>query len=134
MNKVFDNNSWKKVLDSNNNSNFNNLNDSFTENVKLKYLNSINFDSNVRIDINFKGTLKVLFNNVEYIISNTEENDKCILIDNWNLNCDTNKIKIPENVYNSLELILNDKTEVNKFTLYEEVKSFTVRNRKFESL
>ena len=121
MNKVFDNNSWKKVLDSNNNSNFNNLNDSFTENVKLKYLNSINFDSNVRIDINFKGTLKVLFNNVEYIISNTEENDKCILIDNWNLKCDTNKIKIPENVYNSLELILNDKTEVNKFTITQDL-------------
>ena len=122
MNKVFNNNSWKKVQDSNNNnSNFNNLNDSFTENIKLKYLNSINFDSNVRIDINFKGTIKVLVNDVEYLISNTEQNDKCILIDNWNLKCDTNKIKIPENIYNSLELILHDKTEVNKFTITQDL-------------
>lgn len=121
MNQVFNNNSWEKVQDSNNNPKLNNLNDSFTENFKLKYLNSINFDSNVRIDINFKGTLTVLVNDVEYLISNTEENDKCIFIDNWNLKCDTNKIKIPENTYNSLELILNDKTEVNKFTITQDL-------------
>lgn len=121
MNKVFNSNSWETVQDSNNNSNLNNLNSSFTENIKLKYLNSIYFDSNVRIDVNFKGILKIFVNEVEYIISNSEEQDKCILIENWNLKCDSNKINIPENKDSSLELIINNNTKVNKFTITQNL-------------
>ena len=80
MDKVFNSNSWETVQDSNNNSSLNNLNSSFTENIKLKYINSIYFDSNVRIDVNFKGIIKMFVNDLEYIISNTEEKDKYILI------------------------------------------------------
>jgi flavorubredoxin len=121
MNKVFNSKSWETVENSNNNSNLNNLNSSFTENIKLKYLNSIYFDSNVRIDINFKGIIKIFFNEVEYIISNTEEKDKCILIDNWSLKCDSNKINIPENTNSSLELLVNNDTKVNKFTITQNL-------------
>ena len=121
MDKVFNSNSWKIVQDSNNNSSLNNLNSSFTENIKLKYINSIYFDSNVRIDVNFKGIIKIFVNDLEYIISNTEEKDKCILIENWNLKCDSNKINIPENTDSSLELIINNNTKVNKFTITQNL-------------
>ena len=123
MENIFNNGSWKiesgdlpeKKLDiSNTQKNF------FIKETKLKYLNSIFFDEVVRIDIKLNGNMVLMLNDTPYKINTSDWEDKCLIIKNWNIECDGQKISIPKDELNNLNLIIESNTIIDKFTIVQD--------------
>ena len=123
MENIFNNGSWKiesgdlpeKKLDiSNTQKNF------FIKETKLKYLNSIFFDEVVRIDIKLNGNMVLMINDTPYKINTNNWEDKCLIIKNWNIECDGQTISIPKDELNNLNLIIESNTIIDKFTIVQD--------------
>lgn len=120
MNQVFNNSSWE-VEDEKNGTNTFNFEKNLSEDLKLKYLNPIFFDNLVRIDLIVEGNLKIFLNDTEYEINSSNKSNKCLKINNWKIECGTDKITIPKSENQVLKVILNKNTKVNKFTIIQDL-------------
>ena len=131
MNNIFNNDSWivesgplfTKNLDipTSKNGNIETKN-IVTGQTKLKYLKPIFFDNTVRIDIELVGDMVILMNDTGYKLSSNKLDNNCIMIKNWNLECSSDKLKIPESSENQLKLIVENSTLIKKFTIVQDLK------------
>ena len=123
MESIFKNNSWEiesgnlpeKNLDiSNDQKHF------FLKKTKLRYLNQVFFDEVVRIDIKVNGKITLELNDNKYDIETSNWEDKCVVIKNFNVECDKDSIKLSNAENNTLNLIIEPNTIIDKFTIIQD--------------
>ena len=124
MENIFRNNSWKIESDtlsqkklelSDTQKNF------FINKTQITYLNNIFFDESVRIDIKLNGNMTVMINDTPYKLLTKDMENKCLLINNWSIQCDSNIINIPKDTNSSLKLIIEPNTVIDKFTIVQDL-------------
>ena len=91
--------------------------------TKLKYLNPIFFDEEVRIDIELSGSMYLEINNKKHVINtNMKNEEKCILVKNGVFSCDGEESGIDTNTSNELKLVIEENTLIKRFTIIQNMK------------
>ena len=91
--------------------------------TKLRYLNPIFFDEEVRIDIELLGSMYLEINDKRHIINTNDNNEeKCILVRKGVLTCDGEESGIDLSIPNQLKLVIEENTLVKRFTIVQNMK------------
>ncbi len=125
MESVFKSSSWE--IENNFNSkefNAKNLisNDIFLSKIKLKYLQPIYYNEEIRIDIELNGNIELELNNLKFKISSDKLSEKCVMIKNNNLMCDGSDATINNEKKNFFKLLIESNTMIKKFTIIQDLK------------
>ena len=90
--------------------------------TKLKYLNPIFFDEEVRIDLELDGNITLEINDKKHHISTSNLSNKCILVKNGIINCDDTKDQIKLDQSSLLKVVIESDTLIKKFTIVQNMK------------
>lgn len=125
MQDVFNNDSWNIVYGQVNNNLIVGESRKNKENVKshakLEYLKPIYFNENCDIYLEINGNIIFIVNGEEYHIRNNKIENHKISISNNKLEHNNNKINIPVNDFDKLNLIISNNTVVNSFLIVQDV-------------
>merc|ERR1711991_643540 len=103
MSNIFNSDSWEidQQFDS---KQFNKkdliLNDIILSKVKLKYLQPVYFDEEIRIDIEINGNLEIELNDKKIKVSSNKLSSKCILVKDGNVKYENNEEAVSNNKKN----------------------------------
>lgn len=92
------------------------------DNINLKYVKPIFFDSAVRIDIELTGEMNIQINDYQHNLNSQKKNNHCIMIKNWSIECGDIKSNINQRDLHELKLSFNSNTEIKKFTITQNLK------------
>ena len=124
MEDIFNKNSWKidndlfgiKHFSLNSSSSSDNL----LNDTKLKYLNSIHYDEEVRIDVTLVWNITLFLNGKEFKINTDKLESRCILIKKCKMECGNDVVDIPENNEGELSIQINRSTSVKSFKISQD--------------
>ena len=125
MESVFKSCSWE-IEDNFESKEFNSKNlisnDIFLSKIKLKYLQPIYYNEEIRIDIELDGNIELELNNLKFKISSDKLAEKCVMIKNNNLMCDGSDAIISNEKKNLFKLLIESNTMIKKFTVIQDLK------------
>ena len=125
MESVFKSCSWE-IEDNFESKEFNSKNlisnDIFLSKIKLKYLQPIYYNEEIRIDIELSGNIELELNNLKFKISSDKLAEKCVMIKNNNLMCDGSDAIISNEKKNFFKLLVESNTMIKKFTIIQDLK------------
>lgn len=125
MESVFKSCSWE-IEDNFKSKEFNSKNlisnDIFLSKIKLKYLQPIYYNEEIRIDIELDGNIELELNNLKFKISSDKLAEKCVMIKDNNLMCDDSEAIINNEKKNFFKLLVESNTMIKKFTVIQDLK------------
>ena len=125
MSNIFNSDSWEidQQFDS---KQFNKkdlvLNDIILSKVKLKYLQPVYFDEEIRIDIEINGNLEIELNDKKIKVSSNKLSSKCILVKDGNVKYENKEETVSNNKKNLFKVSIEPNTLIKRFTIIQNLK------------